>query len=88
MNWQKGIKVTTYRGPRTGFKLEVIVSNEGEFGSTYREATIFRDNGKLVYNITDGYEWLQPTTEIRDNLKSAINIIAGKIAPTPYYAKG
>lgn len=82
------MKISTYRRPRSGYRLEVIVSNNGDFGSTYREATIFMENGQLFYNITDGYKWLDTNRPIRNNLKSAINIIWGKISPKPWYARG
>jgi len=84
MKYTKHITVSTYR--RRG-SFEVIVSNDGTYGKDYKEASIFFKNGHMYYSITDGYEWLQPVKRINDNLKSAINIVAGKIAPTPWYCK-
>ena len=84
MKYTKHITVSTYRS-RGNF--EVIVSNDGTYGKDYKEASIFFKDGHMYYSITDGYEWLQPVKRINDNLKSAINIVAGKIAPTPWYCK-
>ena len=79
--------ISTYKGPGFNRKTVIIISNGGNYGSTYREGQIWVENGQLRYNITDGYEYLDINRPIRNNLKSAINIIEGKICATPWYAK-
>jgi len=80
------INISTYQGPSTGFKTMVVVSNKEIVGSKhYKEVHLFRSQGSLMYIITDGYEYLGIPKPIRDNLKSAINIVTSEIVPTPWY---
>lgn len=82
------MKITTYKSILTDYKTQVVLS-VGKCGhADYREAIIFRQGGQLKYYITNGYKHLTTVKTIRDNLKSAINIIEGYISPKPWYSRG
>jgi hypothetical protein len=81
--------VTTYRGPSTNFKTNVVVSNGQPCGSKdYKEARIWVDSGNMYYILSDGYKFLTPAKPVRNNLKSAINIVEYHITPKPWYCRG
>lgn len=69
------MNITTYRGPSTRFKTMVSVNNGGKFGQNYLEAQIRFKQGQMYYIITDGYKFLTIEKPVRNNLKSAINIV-------------
>lgn len=69
------MNISTYSGPMTNFKIMVSVNNGGKFGSDYLEAQIRFKNGQMYYIITDGYKYLTIEKPVRNNLKSAINIV-------------
>lgn len=80
------IKISTYK--RLGFPTIVSVSNGLAYGNGYLEAQLWIENGQMMYNITDGFKLKGIDKPVRNNLKSAINIVAGKIMPKPWYARG
>jgi hypothetical protein len=67
--------ISTYRGPITNFKTMVIVGNKKPFGEGYKEAQITFKGGQMFYIITDGFKYLTIEKPVRNNLKSAINIV-------------
>lgn len=84
-----GYKISTYRGPRTKFRTMVVVSNQEPCGSkNYRETHIWMNEGQLYYIVTDGYKYLGIDRPIRNNLKSAINIVIGNMEVEQYNNKG
>lgn len=72
--------VSTYRGSMSNFKTMIVLSNNGTFGKDYLEFHLYRENGKLMYIPTDGYKYLDIARPIRDNLKSALNILEGRFS--------
>ena len=73
----KGITIETFRRRAHGRVLEVVLTNDKPYGQGFRQAIIWYRDGEMLYNITDGYDWLLPNKPIRNYLKSAVNIVAG-----------
>lgn len=71
----KNITVASYKGPMTGFKTMITVSNKLPYGKGFKQAQITYKNGQMYYIITDGYRYLTVEKPVRNNLKSAINIV-------------
>lgn len=72
------MNISTYKGPRYNYKTVITVNNGKSYTKGFKEAVIYCNRGQLWYNITDGYK-TSIDRPIRNNLKSAINIIEGKI---------
>ena len=67
--------IETYRGPMTGFKTMITVSNKMPYGAGFMQAQITVKNGQMYYILTDGFKYLGIEKPVRNNLKSAINIV-------------
>lgn len=81
------LKISTYSSLRTN-KKTVLVASIGKCGHEgYREAQISLKDGCFWYIVTDGYNFLGIEKKLGSNLKSALNIIEGKMSPTPWYVK-
>lgn len=80
------LKVTTYKSLLTG-KRTMLVASYGKCGhENYREAQVTYSNGTWSYSLTDGYNCLGDGSSSR-GIKSLLNILEGKLCPTPWYTK-
>lgn len=81
------MNISTYNTILTNRRTIVVVDNGQSYSSgLYRESRIRLQNGQMEYCITDGFNVLQDWKPVRNNLKSAINIVQGHITPLPWYA--
>lgn len=80
------LKLSTYKSLLTG-KRTMLVASYGKIGtSDYREAQITWYQGAWTYEITDGYNSITVGASTR-GLKSCLNLVEGKMLPTPWYVK-